>query len=155
MEQPIEHGGDGGGVTEQLAPVIDRTVRGQDGRDAFVAPHDEFEKIFGCRGWQFAHAKIVDDQERDFSQLREEDPSGSVQRGVGDFLDEGMCLSLEYAMALLNGCPANGLCQVTLAGSRRAKEERVFALRDKARRGQVVDQGAIHLLVEIKVEAVE
>ena len=26
VEQPVEHGADGGGIAEQLAPVLDRTV---------------------------------------------------------------------------------------------------------------------------------
>jgi hypothetical protein len=34
----------------------------------------------------------------------------------------------------------------------RAEKERVFALRDEARRRQLVNQGAIHLLVKVELE---
>jgi hypothetical protein len=44
---------------------------------------------------------------------------------------------------------------MTLAGARRTEEERVFPLLYEACRGQLVEQGAIHFLVEIKVEAIE
>ena len=35
------------------------------------------------------------------------------------------------------------------------KQERVLALRDEAPRGELVDQRAVHLLIEIKVKGVE
>ena len=44
---------------------------------------------------------------------------------------------------------------MALAGARRPEEERVFALLDEAGGGELVDQHAIHLLVEIEIEAVE
>ena len=50
---------------------------------------------------------------------------------------------------------ANRLRQVTLAGPRRPEKEGVLALADEARGGQFEDQGAIHLLVEITIEAVQ
>ena len=44
---------------------------------------------------------------------------------------------------------------MALAGAGRTEEERVFALGDEARGGELVDQRAIHLLVEIEIEGVE
>ena len=63
VQETIEHGGNGRGVPEQSPPVIDGPVRGDEGAGAFVASHDEFEEIFGCRVRQFAHAEIIDDQQ--------------------------------------------------------------------------------------------
>ena len=47
VEQSVEQRGHGGGVTEELAPVVDGTIRGEDRGGVFVAPHDQFEQIFG------------------------------------------------------------------------------------------------------------
>ena len=47
VAQPVEHGGDGGAVTEQLAPVFHRTVSKQCA-GTFVTTHHDFEQ-FLCR----------------------------------------------------------------------------------------------------------
>ena len=44
MEQAVEQCGDGGGVTEELPPVVDRTIRGEHGGGPFVAAHDQIEQ---------------------------------------------------------------------------------------------------------------
>jgi hypothetical protein len=62
MQEAIEHGGDGGVVAEQLSPVLDGAVGGEDGAGAFVATHHQLEKVLcGARG-QLAHAEVVDDE---------------------------------------------------------------------------------------------
>ena len=47
------------------------------------------------------------------------------------------------------------LREMTLPGARRSEQEDVLALQDEAGRRQVVDQRAVHLLVEIEIEGVE
>jgi len=44
---------------------------------------------------------------------------------------------------------------VALAGAGRPEEESVFALAHEAGGGELVDESAVHLLVEVEVEAVE
>ena len=44
---------------------------------------------------------------------------------------------------------------MALAGARRTEEEDVLALGDETCRGELVDERAIHLLVEIKIKGVE
>ena len=84
MEEAIEQRGDGGGVAEQLAPVVDGTVRREQRGGAFVAAHDELEQIFGGGVRQLPHAEIVDDQQRDGRQVGEVVFAGAVERGVGE-----------------------------------------------------------------------
>jgi len=62
MEKPIEQCGDGRGVAEQLAPIIDRSIRGQQRRGAFIASHDQLEQVFGGGVGELAHAEVVDDE---------------------------------------------------------------------------------------------
>ncbi len=45
MEQAVEHRGDGGGVAEELAPILDGPVRRDERRGPFVAPHDDLQEI--------------------------------------------------------------------------------------------------------------
>src|SRR5881628_1295325 len=39
MEQAVEHGGDGGRIDEELAPVLDGTIRNEQRRGPLVAAH--------------------------------------------------------------------------------------------------------------------
>jgi hypothetical protein len=68
MEETIEYGSHGGDIAEQFAPVLDGTVRGQQGAGAFVTTHDDFQQVFGCCEREFAHTKVIDDQQRDGSE---------------------------------------------------------------------------------------
>jgi hypothetical protein len=65
VEQAIEQGGDGGGVPQELAPVFDRAVGGNECGGAFVAAHDDLEEVLGGGVGELAHPEIVDDEQRD------------------------------------------------------------------------------------------
>ncbi len=71
VEETIEQRGDGGGVAEELAPVLDGAIRSDQRGRSFVAAHDDLEEILGRGVRQPAHAEIVDEQERDGGDLRE------------------------------------------------------------------------------------
>ena len=57
MEQAVEQRGDGGGVSEELSPVVDRPVRGEQRRGPLVAAHDQLEQVFGGGVRQLSHAR--------------------------------------------------------------------------------------------------
>ena len=56
---------------------------------------------------------------------------------------------------MLDDRHADGLREMALAGARGAEEEAVLVLRDKAAGGELEDEAAIHLLVEVEVKGVE
>jgi hypothetical protein len=78
---------------------------------------------------------------------------GSVECGVGDFLDQGVCFSVHDAIALLDGGPSDGLSEMAFARARRPEKERVFALRHETGGGEFVYDGPIRLPVEFKIKA--
>src|SRR5439155_24145496 len=47
MEEAVEHCGDGGAVTEELSPVLHRTVGSQQCAGPPIAPHDDLEEFLG------------------------------------------------------------------------------------------------------------
>ena len=72
-----------------------------------------------------------------------------------EFFEEGVSLAVDHAIALLDRRTTDRLSEMTLAGAWRAEEEHVLALRDKASDGELVDESAIHFLVEIEIKRVE
>jgi len=50
VEEAVEHGGDGSGIAQHLAPVFDWPIRGEKHAGAFVATHDQFEEISAAVG---------------------------------------------------------------------------------------------------------
>ena len=74
---------------------------------------------------------------------------------VGEFLEQDVGLAVEDAVALADGGEADGLSEMTLAGAGRAEEESVLTPIDELAGGELEDEAAIHLLVEVEVEGVE
>ena len=152
MEQPIEQRRDGRGVAEQLAPVVDGPIRRQQRGRAFVAAHDQLQEIFGGRVRQFAHAQVVDDQQRHVRD-REDGLAGAVQRRVGQFLEQRVRFPIDDAIALVNRARPiawlDGCCRC-----RWPRRGRPHAGRRSGGR-EFVQQGPIHLLVKVKIKAVE
>jgi hypothetical protein len=155
MEQAVKQGGHGGGIPEQFPPVVDRPVRSQQGGGPLVAAHDQFEEIFGGGMRQPPHAEVINDQQRDGRELRQVRLARAIEGGVGDLLDEGVRLTVHDTVALLDGGVADGLREMALTSTGRAEKKRIFPLLDEARGGEFVDQRAVHLLVEIEIEAVK
>lgn len=151
VEEAVEHRGDRGVVADHLAPVFDRTIRGEDRARAFVAAHHELEEILRSGVGQLAHAEIIDDEERDGGEFGDALGARAVDRCFGELLEQDVRL----AVALLDRSVSDRLRDVTLARPGRSEEECVFVLRDEASGRELEDDAAIHLLVEIEIEGVE
>ena len=102
MQQPVEERRHRGGVAEQFAPVFDGAIRREDRRRALVAAHHEFQQILAGGVGQFAHPEIIDDEERDGSDVGEVGFACAGDRGVGEFLEQRVRFPVQDAIALLN-----------------------------------------------------
>src|SRR5687768_9493980 len=100
---------------------------------------------------QLPHAEVIDDEERYGREIREIDLACPIERGVGEFLEERVRFAVDDAIALLDHGAADGLGEMALSRPWRPEKERVLPLRDEAACGELVDQRAIHLLVEIEI----
>ena len=140
MEEPIEQGGDRGGVAEQLAPVVDRAIGRQHRGRAFIAPHDQLEEILGGGVRELAHAEVVDDEQRDGGQFGQERLPRAIDRGLGDLLQQRVSLAVGHAIALLDRGAADRLGEMAFARAGRAEKQGVFALLDEARGREIEDR---------------
>src|SRR5438552_4952694 len=155
MEQAIEHGADGRGIAQQFAPVLDRSIGSHDGTGAFVAAHYDLQQILSRSQWQFAHAEIIKDEQRQRHQPLHELFASAINGRVGEFIEQSVRLAIEHFVTLLDNGLADGLGQMTLARSRWTKKQSILAPADESGGSQVEDQTAIHLFVEVEVKVVE
>ena len=117
--------------------------------------HNDFQEVFGRGVRQLPHTEIVDDEERHSRKLREVSLPRAIERRVGDLLDQGVLLTIEDAIALLDHRATDGLGQMAFPRPWWPEKERVLALRDEPAGCELVNQRAIHFLVEIEIEGVE
>ena len=115
MQQPVEQRGDGGGVAEQLPPVVDGSIRGEHRGGPLVTAHDQFEQVLGRGVGQLAHAEVVDDEQGHAGQLGQVVLSGVGERRLGKLFEEGVRLAVGDAVALLDSGAADGLSKMALA----------------------------------------
>ena len=93
-------------------------------------------------------------RERDGGELRQQGFARAVDGGLRELVEERVGFAIDDAVALVNRRPADGLRQM-ICPSLVAREQRILAPADEGGRRQVKDERAIHLLVEIEIEAVE
>jgi hypothetical protein len=131
VQQAVEHSGDGGAVAEQLTPVLNWTIRGQQCAGALVAAHDDLQQFFGGGQWQFAHSEIVDDQQGHGGQQFHVLFASAVQGSVGQIFQQGVRFPIEHAVALQDDGVSDGLGKMTFPASGWAYEKSVLASADE------------------------
>src|SRR5438034_11679841 len=62
VDEPVDQRGGDHRVAEDLAPLFEAAVGGDDDRAAFVAAGDEREEQVGCLPFEWQVADLVDDQ---------------------------------------------------------------------------------------------
>ena len=63
VDEPVDQGGRDHGVAEDLAPLLEAAVAGDDDRAAFVAAGDEREEEVGRLAFEREVADLVDDEQ--------------------------------------------------------------------------------------------
>src|SRR2546421_5124102 len=115
VEEAIEERADGGDIAEELAPVLDRPVRAEQGADPLVAALDELEEVLGRGGRELPHAQVIDDEKGDSRELGHALAAGAGEGGGGEVLEGAGGFAGEHAMALLGGGAGAGFGGVALA----------------------------------------
>ena len=68
VDEAVEDGVGDGGVGDDLVPMLDRHLTGDDGRSALVAIVDDFEEIATLVAGERGEAPIVEDEQVDPSR---------------------------------------------------------------------------------------
>jgi hypothetical protein len=117
MKEAVEHRADGGCISQKFPPVFDRAIRSQHRAGPFIPSHDDLQQFFGSGQWLLAHPEIVEDEQVYGHQELHALFTRAVQSGFGQLIEQGVGLAVEHAVALLDGGLADGLSQMTFAGT--------------------------------------
>src|SRR5205823_12905203 len=155
VDEPVDQGGGDDGVAEDLGPLLEAAVRGDDERAAFVAARDERKQQVGGLAFEWEVADLVDDQQvvalepaqlllELVAVLRLLEPGDPFLRGrEGD------------AVAALAGFEAERDREVALAGAGWAEEADVAALLDPGELREVEQERLLGARLRGPVEVFE
>src|SRR5260370_29221927 len=59
MEEAIEHGGDGGTISQQFAPVFHWSVGSEQSTGALIAAHDDLQQFLDGGGGELAQTQVI------------------------------------------------------------------------------------------------
>jgi len=141
MQDAVEECGGHDVVAEDVAPLLERLVGGEDGGGPFIAPADELEEQHGPGAGVGQVADLVHDEE---SRMGEDlEPMGEPPGGLGFLqgLDEVGQGAVVEAAPLLSGLEGEGDHKVALAHSRGPEEDHVLVALHEA---QLME--ALHLV---------
>ncbi len=126
-------------VTEQLAPVLDRTVAGDNGGAVFVAAHDHLQQIFAGVFGEFLEPHIINDQEIGFEIFAQDLfllVEGLLFEEVTGQIKDGAVQDVEV---VLDGFVADGLGQVGFTDTGRTNKEYISAFLNELSGGQLIN----------------
>jgi hypothetical protein len=119
VDEAVEDGVGDGGVGDDLVPVIDRDLAGDDGRSALMAVVDDFEEIAPLLAGERGEAPIVEDEQIDAGQGLEEPGITSIAAGERESLEQPRETMIEDGSVVAAGLVAERAGDPALAGSGR------------------------------------
>jgi hypothetical protein len=88
VDEAVEDGVGDGGIGDDLVPVLDRHLAGDDGRSPLVTIIDDFEEIAALLAGERGEAPIIEDEQVDPRQHLEEPRIASVAAGERQSLEQ-------------------------------------------------------------------
>ena len=155
VKDPIQDGRGDHGVAEDLVPLAEAAVGGQDQRPLLVAARDELEEQMGAVTVDGDVADLVDDQELGLAVKLEPLLDAVLGIGLGQRGDQRHGLGEAGPIALGDGLDPQGHGQVGLADPRGSQQDDVLPVGDVAAACQFLDLLLVDGGLEAEVEALQ
>lgn len=155
MEYPVQDSRGDHRVSEDLVPLREAAVGGQDQGPLLVAAGDELEEQMRAVTVDRDVADLVDDEELGLAVELQSLLDPVLGIGLGKGGDQRHGLGKVCPVALGDRLDAQGHGQVGLPDARRAQEDDVLAVRDEPALGQFLDPLLVDRGLEGEVEALE
>ena len=155
VKDPVQDGRGDDGIAEDLVPLAEAAVRGQDQGPLFVAPRDELKEQMGTVTVDGDVADLVDDQQFGLTVELEPFFNTVLSIGLGQRGNQRHGLGEAGPVTLGDGLDPQGDGQVGLSDSGRPQQDDVLAVGDEAAGGQLLDLLLVDGGLEGKVEALQ
>jgi hypothetical protein len=155
VKEPVENGGGGGHIADELTPILEGAVGGHEGGAVFVAAHDDLQQVLTGVLGQLLQSHIVDDEQVGLEVMAQETVllvEGLVLEKIADQIEDRGVADKQVA---LDRFVADGLGQMGFAQSRRTEEEDVGAFLDEVASGQLEELLLGQLGIKAPVEVLE
>jgi hypothetical protein len=143
MDEAVQDGIGEGGISNDIVPVLEGELAGDEGGSSFGAVFDDLQEIAALGLVQGSQAVIVDGQEVGFLEAVHELGRGAISPGHSQVLDEAREPEIAAGEALAAGGLGEGTGQVGFAGARGAGDEDDLVVADPVAGSQAEDEGAI------------
>ena len=152
VKQSVEKGRRDDGIAEDVAPLGEAAVRGEDHRALFVPGVDELEEEIAAAGRDREVADLVDDEQRKAAVVADPLAKGAVAFGLGERDDDVGERAEVDAAAGFDRLDAEGEAQMSLAGSGWTYEMERFGAVDELQPGERQDAVPVERGLEGEVE---
>ena len=136
VDEAVEDGVGQGGVANDLVPVVDGNLAGDEGGASVVAVFNDLEEVASLFVRQARHPPVIQDQEVGLGIGVHELGVASVAFGDGEILEEPGNAQIQGGMSFAAGFVSQGAGQVALTGTGGPGDEAVVALADPLASGQ-------------------
>jgi hypothetical protein len=116
VDEAVEDSVGDGGIGDDLVPVVDRYLAGDDGRTALMAVIDDLEEIATLLAGERGEPPIVEDEEIDARERLEQSSIASVAAGEREGLEQSWKAMIEDGTIVAASLVAEGAGDPTLAG---------------------------------------
>ncbi len=155
MDQAVQNGIGEGGIPDDIVPVLEGELAGDEGGSSAGAVLDDLQEIAAFDLVQGSEAIIIDSQEvgllKSVHQLR----IGAIGTGQGHVLDEPCEAEVAAGEPLAAGGLSQSTSQVGLAGAGGSGDENDLMVTDPVRAGQAQDDRTIEAARGAQVEILD
>jgi len=155
VDEPVGDGRSGGGVVEELAPLLEGQIGGDDGGSALVASVEDLVEQVCTASIEAEVSELVDEDEVGLGPGCE--PTGEGVAGLGgDELVDEVCGEGEAdALSAQASELSDGVCEMGLADAGGTDEDDVGFVGDEVERGSAVDEVLVDALGVVEVVGVQ
>lgn len=155
MDEPVENGVCKGGIADDLMPLFDRNLTGDEGRGALVAIFEDFEKVSLLGFGEDGQAPIVQNQELDAPERLEEPAIAAIAAGQRQRLEEARDTLIENAFSVTAGFVPERAGDPTFPDAGWTRDKEPFGSIDPAAGDKFLEQRAVDAARRAQVDILD
>ena len=155
IEEAVQDGVAEGGISDDLVPVLDRDLAGEERAAAGIAVVEHLEEIVSSLAREGSEPPVVEDEEPGSGEPLDELRVGSVRTGEGEFVEQTGDAVVAGRDADAAGLVAEGTGEITLPRPGGAADEDGLAVPDPLPGGEKEHEGSVQSARGLEVEILD